>query len=150
MKTVKPDEEYIAEIHSDLLLFQALQRRSFAFELAALCPYEGIQPLAAKLMKEYMKPAVEGFNRVTFHQLERADRWVFGQLAEITAGGLARKPDGSYPVAEAIADIMLNPEFLFLIMQTQSAKASSTSRVVVKRKKTKVAVKRREEECLST
>jgi hypothetical protein len=45
-----------ADVTSDLLLMQALNRRSLAYEIAGLCTYDAMEVLTAKLMREYMRP----------------------------------------------------------------------------------------------
>lgn len=118
-------EDYKADVTTDLLLTHALARRAFAFELANVCTYETFAELTTKLMKEFMRPPLARYNKVSLEQIENADRHVFVELAADTAGGLARRPDGSYPVAVSMTRIINSPEFLFLLMQMPAASGSS-------------------------
>jgi hypothetical protein len=64
VKTKKIEDPEYADISADLLIFQTLQRRAVAYELAELCPYDTFSNLGKKLMKEYSKPAGRGTGRL--------------------------------------------------------------------------------------
>lgn len=128
LKTEQAAESYDAALDSDLLLSHALERRALAFELAALCPYECMMQLNKKLMKEYMKPALPKHNRVSREQIEAADRIAFSKMAEITAGGLGRRADGSWPLEDAMKVVLADPEFHYSLMQTLGPSSSASKR----------------------
>lgn len=129
------NEEYSADVTSDLLLTHALFRRAIAFELANICPFEVFYALTTKLMKEYMRPALARYSRVSLEQLENADRHVFVELASFTAGGVGVKADGTIPVQAGMKEILSSPDFQFLLMQMPLSGGSSgqASRAVVTR-----------------
>ena len=116
-----------ADVTTDLLLTYALTRRALAFELANICKYETFAALTSKLMKEYMRPALQKYNKVSLEQLENADRFVFTQLAELTAGGVGVRGDGTYPVEKAMEVILGSSEFLFLLMQMPGGGSSAST-----------------------
>lgn len=122
-------ESYRADVTTDLLLTHALTRRALAFELANICKYETFAGLTSKLMKEYMRPALQKYSKVSLEQLENADRHVFTQLAEKTAGGVGVRGDGTFPVEQAMVEILESSEFLFLLMQMPSGAGSSASTI---------------------
>lgn len=117
-----------ADVTSDLLLMQALNRRSLAYEIAGMCTYDSMEVLTAKLMREYMRPALPQYSRVSLAQMERADRHVFSRCAEITMSGL-QMVGGHRPLQEALAQVMMEHEFSYLLMQLPRT-ATSTARVV--------------------
>ena len=127
LKRVAVENKDVADTATDLLLVQALQRRSLAFELAGICEFTVFNRLSIRLLKELTKPPLHGYNRCTLEQAENADRYVFTRLADLTVGGLACMPDGSWPVATAMATILQEPDFLFLLMQMPKASSSGKS-----------------------
>jgi hypothetical protein len=127
LRSESQPETYVANLESDLLLTLALERRALAFELAAVAPYEVMASLNKKLMKEYMKPPRPLHSKVTLDQVEMADRQAFNMLAELTASGLSQRPDRTWPLQDAMAIVLNDPEFHYLLMQSQAA-ASGTKR----------------------
>ena len=120
-------EGHLADTSTDLLLVQALQRRSFAFELAHICDFAVFNSLALKLLKELAKPPLHGYARITLEQVENADRHVFQRIASLTQSGLLRKANGDYPVEVAMTTVLLEPDFLFLLMQMPLSSSSKGS-----------------------
>ena len=127
LKRVGKPEGYFADVSTDLLLVEALQRRAFAFELAGICVFADFNSVSTRLMKELSRIPLAGYQRVTLEQVENADRYLFTRLAEFTAGGVGRRPDGSLPVSDGIKAVLIEPEFQFLLMQMQSRGSSSSA-----------------------
>ena len=127
LKRVGRTEGYSADISSDLLLVQALQRRSFAMELAGICEFRVFNNLSSALLKELARIPLSGYQKTTLEQIENADRFVFTRLAALTVGGLGRRADGSNPVADGVAAIVQEPEFRYLLMQMPARGGSGTS-----------------------
>lgn len=69
-------------LSSDLALYQALQRRPLAFELAGLASYEAMSKWMDRLFSMYSQVPAPGFQRVTTAQLLRADRQGFIRMSE--------------------------------------------------------------------
>jgi hypothetical protein len=133
LRRVGRQEGYSADISSDLLLVQALQRRSFAMELAGICNFSVFNSLATSLLKELARPALSGYQKTSLEQIENADRFVFTRLAALTVGGVGRRADGTNPVDEGVAAIVLEPEFRYLLMQMPARGGSSSSSAAVQR-----------------
>lgn len=121
LKKQKTTEVYEADTSTDLLLTHALTRRALAFELANICPYEVFGKLNTRYFKEYMKPPLSRYSKVSLEQIESCDKFVFVELATRTAGGIAIRPDGVYPVQEAMTAIMASAEFTCMLMQLPAA-----------------------------
>ena len=117
LKTKRHEENYVADISTDLLLVQALSRRSFAFELAGIAEYSVFNAVSTLFLKELSKSALHLYRRVTLEQVENADRYLFTRLAALTAGGLGQRPDRSWPVADGVKAVIAEAGFLFLLMQ---------------------------------
>jgi hypothetical protein len=127
LKAKSADADQKADTSSDLLLTHALMRRALAFEVAGLARFETMEKLHSKLIREYMAPPLEGFKRVSLVQVERADRYAFNRMAELTAGSLA-PAGGVFPLATALNTILNEPKFLYMLMplpgnSKESAKA---------------------------
>lgn len=129
LRRSEKQEEYIADVSSDLMLVQALQRRAFAFELAGVCDFSVLNSLTNRLLKELTRPALFQYQRVTMEQIENADRHVFIRLAALTTGGVGQKADGTWPVKEAMDGVLVEPELAFLLMQmpTRAGAGNATS-----------------------
>ena len=125
-QTSKP-EEYVAELVTEMHLMQALQRRAFAFELAGLCPYAVFNDVTTRFFKEMNRLPLRGYKVCSLEQVENADRHIFTRLAELTTGGLAKRPDGIFPVAEGVSNIVAESEFTYLLMQMSGAQSSSSA-----------------------
>ena len=121
---VPMDVDERADITSDLLLQQAMTRRSYAYELAGLCESVQMEALTAKLMREYMRPPMEQYLKVTIQQVERADRFIFSNIAERAMTGL-QPVGGVRPFQTALVAAMAEPEFAFLLMQMPRGSSSS-------------------------
>jgi len=135
LKRVGKPQEHVADVSTDLLLVQALQRRAFAFELACVCNFSVMASVSTKLMKEFTRTPLLGYSRVSLEQVANADRYLFTRIAALTTAGVSMRPDGSWPVADAVAAILLEPEFSFLLMQMpgKAGQGSSSSTIPVKR-----------------
>ena len=126
---VPMDVDEKADLTSDLLLQQALTRRSYAYELAGLCESVQMEALTAKLMREYMRPPMDQYLKVSIQQVERADRFIFSFIAERAMTGL-QPVAGVRPFQAALVVAMAEPEFAFLLMQLPRGSASSAPKIV--------------------
>lgn len=131
LKVVPLEAGEKADCTSDLLLQQALSRRAVAYELAGLCPVEDMEKLTAKLMREYMRPALEGHYPVSLAQIERADRHIFSFIAERTMHGL-QTVGGVSPMKTALEAAMLDHEFSYLLMQLPRPTSASSKQAAEK------------------
>jgi hypothetical protein len=127
LKQRPKQDEYLADITTDLLLTHALFRRAIAFELANICKFEVFASLTTKLLREYMRPPVHKYAKVTLEQLENADKFVFIEIGARTVGGVGVRPDGTIPVEVAMQEILKSPDFLFLLMQMPVSGGGSSS-----------------------
>lgn len=117
MKASKKEEALTVNVDDNLLLTYALQRRALAYELAGICPYETMHSLTEMYMREFMRPAANGFNKVSVAQLQYADRQAYLRMADDCSGGLARRADGSNPTTVSVRNLLLDTRFNFLLMQ---------------------------------
>ena len=110
---------------TELELMQLLTRRSIGYELAGLCPFDTLQVVTTRYINELSRSPLSGYARVSFEQVERADRALFRLAAEKTAGGLSRLPDMTFPLEEALKEAVAETEFCYLLMQMPAGRGSS-------------------------
>jgi hypothetical protein len=126
IRRTKETPQYTADVGSDLLLMQALQRRCIAYELANLADYDVMYALVQKMFRELQKPPIsEAYQRVTYAQLEQADRQSFSFMAQQTEKGLQRTAEGYRPLEVSAKAALNDLEFGYILMQRPRAKAGS-------------------------
>eukprot|EP00971_Amphidinium_carterae_P317311 6308551-Amphidinium_carterae.1 len=76
--------------------------------------YEQHDILVQALLKEMQKVPPTGYAKVSFEQLQRADREVWTQIAQSCPAGLAPLPDGKFPAGEALQRAVVSHAFTAL------------------------------------
>ncbi|CAK0909772.1 unnamed protein product, partial [Prorocentrum cordatum] len=87
-----------ADISTDLLLKQTLQRRGLALEMGDVLSFDMHEKLVDLLIGEYQRGPPPGYTRVSIEQLARADREVFKHLVSKTRSGIRRNLEGGRPL----------------------------------------------------
>lgn len=111
LKLEKKKDDVYADVNSDLKVQQALQRRALAYDQANVVDYHKLMSWNDKLMKARLTDPPPGYARVTFGQLERADRKFFAELCDMTRSGIQTTSSGR-PVESVLKDCMLDSEVL--------------------------------------
>jgi hypothetical protein len=124
VKIKSQPDDMTAEVHSDHMLHLLLQRRALAFELAGVARFESFNAIHSRMFKEMLKTPLPGYQRVSMDQVERADRHVFLRLAELTSTGLHRGADGQLPAEQALATILTEVEFQYLLLPMPKSSGS--------------------------
>jgi hypothetical protein len=106
-----------ADVRSDLRLLWAMRRRAIALEMTDLASYETMDAVSERLLAAYLETPLEGFARVSFEQLFRADQYLFTTLSGMCARqhGVKRGPDGRRPFDIFVPQILESPKFQYLI-----------------------------------
>ena len=94
LKVDKKRDEVLADIQSDLKVQQALQRRALAYDQANVVGYHELSKWHDKLLKARLTDPPPGYSRITFGQMERADRKFFAELCDQTRSGIQMVNDG--------------------------------------------------------
>ena len=110
-----------ADTSSEYLLRNALTRRGLAMDQAGILKFEIHETWSEKLFIARMKPAIVGYARVSFNQLEAADKSVFERMAEMTREGIVPDPTGKRPLDDALRVVIAEPEVLQMLAQLQSS-----------------------------
>jgi hypothetical protein len=93
-----------------------LQRRGLALDQARLLDYLVHEAWLDKMFNLLLRPALPGYHATSMDQLMRADQQLFRVMANLTRGGIIPRPDGSYPLNEAIKQAMEDPSVCFLLL----------------------------------
>ena len=114
--------EKVADVGSEIKIQGALLRRALAYDQANLVSYEVLAKWNDKLMKARLTDPPQGYARVSFQQMERADRRLFSEVCDETRQGV--QPDtGGKPADAALRTFMVDPEVLQQLQPLPQGKA---------------------------
>ena len=122
---------------SDLALFQAMQRRALAMDLANLATYEVMKKWVDRMFAVFSQPAAPGFSKISQAQLLRADRQAFVRLSETFTGSLKVMPMAGKPLDPMIEklenDVSVTYFMLPVPIQSNSSNVSDSNKTDKKR-----------------
>ena len=124
LRLEKKGQDLNADVSNDLKVQLALQRRALAYDQANVIDYTLMMSWADRLMKVRMSDPPPGYTKVSFAQMERADRRFFAELNDQTRSGIQATVQGR-PVELVFKKAMFDPEVL---NHLQPLPASSASR----------------------
>ncbi|CAJ1410947.1 unnamed protein product [Effrenium voratum] len=131
IKEFHHEPKLTAPLTTDLEISNALKRRGVAYEVAQAMSFKSHEKLVNLLFNEYLKPAPDGFEKISISQLVAADREVHVRLAEATKAGLANSP-GVMPLDQHLQTVLDMPCVMWQLMPRPKrphapvAKASSS------------------------
>ena len=128
LKLDKKKDEAVADVQSDLKVQQALQRRALAYDQANVVGFHQLSKWHDKLLKARLTDPPPGYARITFTQMERADRKFFAELCDQTRSGI-QTVGTDRPVEGVLKDCMFDAEVLHCL-QPLPVSSSSQSGVV--------------------
>ena len=110
-----------ADLMSDLMIKNALTRRSLAFDQATIMSFAIHERWVAKLFRHYSSDAPVGYSRVSYEQLRRADLALFTRLIDRTRGRVRPDNTGAIPADAEMPGIRNDPEVVFMLLPLPSA-----------------------------
>ena len=116
-----------ADTRTDFMLMCALRRRAISLEMADVADFETMERVTDVLLRELHRAPPPGYAKVSLEQLRRADLELFRQLAELCREGVRRGPDGRRPFDAHIPDIIISPQFRYLLMPLPGAPPGRTA-----------------------
>ena len=120
-----PDEK--ADTSSDILMLQALTRRSLAMDQANLVSYTKMQSWVDKLVKCRTDEPPPGYSSPSMRQIMLADQKLFIELADRTRSGIQSTVAGR-PLDDIIEVVMYLNEVTCMLQPLPKAKEASVVR----------------------
>ena len=125
LKVDKKKDEILADVQSDLKVQQALQRRALAYDQANVVGFHELSKWHDKLLKARLTDPPPGYSRISFSQMERADRKFFAELCDQTRSGIQTVTEGR-PVELALKDCMFDAEVLHCLQPLPAAQGGGS------------------------
>eukprot|EP00435_Cladocopium_sp_Y103_P001065 s5055_g1.t1 len=123
LKLEKKKDDILAEVNSDLRIQHALQRRALAYDQANVVSYHQLSKWHDKLLKARLTEPPPGYSRVTYGQMERADRKFFAELCDQTRSGI-QTVGTARPVEGVLKDAMFDAEVLHCLQPLPASSAA--------------------------
>jgi hypothetical protein len=98
-----------ADISSDLLVKQALTRRSLAYDQLEIFSFGFLESWVDYLFSLMSRVPVQGYAKISLQQILEADRQVFILTSEECRGGITMKIPGTYPAEVAFQSVRAEP-----------------------------------------
>ena len=119
VRTARTSKANKADISSDFLIRQALQRRALAYDQLEILPFAYIESwntfLFNLMVREPLQVDGVRYNRVSLAQILEADRQAFTLASDKCRKGLQLDGAGKYPAVEAFMAARLDPLVLALL-----------------------------------
>jgi hypothetical protein len=107
------EEEMLKDdVSSNIMIRDALQRRSIAFDQATIATYTVMERWHECLFRHRKREVLPGYDQVTLQQLEAADEALFQEVSRACRDGIVPRPDGTRPMDEAIREAMESVDVL--------------------------------------
>ena len=123
LKVDKKKDEILADIQSDLKVQQALQRRALAYDQANVVSYHELSKWHDKLLKARLTDHHAGYSRISFAQMEGADRKFFAELCDQTRSGI-QTVNEDRPVEKVLKECMFDAEVLHCLQPLPASQNS--------------------------
>eukprot|EP00971_Amphidinium_carterae_P169754 3363358-Amphidinium_carterae.1 len=111
LKLSSSDVPLSVPLGSDLRIEQALIRRGVAMDMTRLFDFRKHKMLVARYTEELTRDPLDGYARVTWSQILRADQELFRLLSDKTLGRLQHGPDGQFACDIYFDEVLATPEF---------------------------------------
>ena len=115
LKIDNKSHEDKADTSSEVLVLQALQRRSLAMDQANLIEYREMELWREKLLRARLTDPPAGFCKPSWSQLIAADKQLFNELRDLTRSGVQSSAAGVRPLDTRLTNSMRMREVLCLL-----------------------------------
>ena len=115
LKIDNKSHEDKADTSSEVLVLQALQRRSLAMDQANLIEYREMELWREKLLRARLTDPPAGFCKPSWSQLIAADKQLFNELRDLTRSGVQSSAAGVRPLDTHLTNAMRMHEVLCLL-----------------------------------
>jgi len=107
---------------SELDIYEAMTRRSLAFDAVGLIQYEVFQRWVGYMFQLLRQAPPPGFNAPTITQLLRTDRQAFVRMQEMTRDGIKPLPTGDRPLDAVVRNLETDHNVIYYMLPTPVAK----------------------------
>lgn len=115
-----------ADLSTDFLPRNTLERSGAAMEMADLMGFMVHEHITAELLQAYLRPAQEGYQRITLEQLNRARQEIFKKLIKRTCAGVKHDSSGRRPLDVLVDQVLADPDVHLILMPlSKSSKPGS-------------------------
>jgi hypothetical protein len=108
----KLEDSRRAAVDSQFAFIYAMMRRGLALEMADLVAFEKHELLKNHFVAALMEEPMEGFQRVTFDQVYRADLVFFTLLNDASREGIKRRGNAARPLDVIFEATLIHPRFV--------------------------------------
>eukprot|EP00971_Amphidinium_carterae_P261738 5192359-Amphidinium_carterae.1 len=112
LKVSSSDTSLTVPLGSDLRIEQALIRRGVAMDMSGLLDFHKHKLLVARFTEDLTRDPIEGYSRISWAQVLRADQEFFRLMSDKTLGKLQHGPDGQFACDAVFDEVMVSPEFV--------------------------------------
>ena len=121
VKQIHVPDEIRADVSENLLLRNALTRRSLAFDQCRLIDFQKMEDWHNIMLAALLQQPIKGFSQVTLEQLNRADLALFHYMMRATRKGIRMLSNGTFPLEDAIVEASKAVEVRLLLQPLQGA-----------------------------
>ncbi len=113
---------------SELDIYEAMTRRSLAFDAVGLIRYEVFQRWVGYMFQLLRQSPPPGFNAPTITQLLRTDRQAFVRMQELTRDGIKPLPTGDRPLDAVVRNLEGDHNVIYYMLPTQAVKEKTVKK----------------------
>ena len=107
---------------TELDIYEAMTRRSLAFDAVGLVQYEVFQKWVGYMFQLLRQAPPPGFSAPTITQMLRTDRQAFVRVQELTRDGIRPLPTGDRPLDAVIRNLEGDHNVIYYMLPTPAAK----------------------------
>eukprot|EP00971_Amphidinium_carterae_P346202 6487526-Amphidinium_carterae.1 len=121
--------ESVAVLSSELLTERALIRRGYALQMSDLMSHSTHQKIVDKYVDDVCRDATDGFAKITWSQIQKADAVLWNKLADASQGSLGRSEDGRRPLDSLVDRFLHDPSVVYHLIPRMMSRDAGTSSV---------------------
>ena len=127
LRTGKVGKTNKSDVSSDLMVRQALTRRSLAFDQLEVFKFSFLEAWVDYLFVLISREAIPGYMRISLQQVLDADKEAFVLTGDLCRGGISLNAAGVYPAEVAFKQIRTDPLLTTLLQHLPAITAKAIS-----------------------
>ena len=125
IKVVAREDSLSADLAGEFKVRLALQRRSLAMDVVKIAVYSEMESYHSHLFNLHLADVPDSHEKIGLQQILQADKMVFARMTEHTRAGISQKPDGSYPIHNALKLAMIDPIVIACLQPLPKSRAAA-------------------------